>query len=408
MNDFDIIIVGGGPGGSTAAMMSARKGLKTMLVEKAKFPRDKVCGDAISGKSINILRDLNLLDEIELIPQLRANGVLFSSPKGESINIRFRSKTPGEHLHGYVCQRMEFDNFLFEHARSEAQLCMDGFKITELLMDNNQVVGIRGIPPGDKEATDYRAKVVIGADGYKSFVARTLGIYSYDSAHTLVALRAYYHNVSDMTDFIEIHYVKESLPGYFWIFPLPNGLANVGIGMRHVDIKKHDIDLNQALENIMKSATFAPRFVGAELVDKIKGWNLPTGSIFRPNYADGALLVGDAAGLIDPFTGEGIGNAMLSAEIAVNVAAAAIAEGNTGRQRLSEYDSLLKKEIGSELSLSYRLQRIGTKFPFLLNLVIGKASRSKKVAEWISAMIADEESKQDLTSPLTYLRLLWA
>jgi flavin-dependent dehydrogenase len=211
-----------------------------------------------------------------------------------------------------------------------------------------------------------------------------------------------------MSDFIEIHFVKESLPGYFWIFPLGDGLANVGVGMRHLDIKKRNIDLFQVLESIMDSQKFRQRFIKAELLGKIKGWNLPTGSIFRSNHSDGLILVGDAAGLIDPFTGEGIGNAMTSAQIAIQVAAAAIREGDTSKVRLTEFDRLLKKAIGKELHLSYQLQKIGRSLPFLLDFVIWKATRSRQVAEWISSMIADENSKQDLTSPLTYFKLLWA
>jgi flavin-dependent dehydrogenase len=259
----------------------------------------------------------------------------------------------------------------------------------------------------DQERT-FTGKIVFGADGYKSTVAQKLGLYHYDTKHTLVALRAYYKNVSQMSDHIEIHFVKESLPGYFWIFPLTDGLANVGIGMKHYDIKKRKIDLFKVLDQVIESPNFRQRFAEAKLVDEVKGWNLPTGSIFRPNYTDGVLLIGDAAGLIDPFTGEGIGNAMTSAKIAVEVASGATKEKKSGRRRLEEYHHLLKETIGSELQLSYRLQQIGTRFPFLLNLVIGKAARSQEVSDWISTMIADEESKQDLTHPLTYWRLLWS
>lgn len=406
MNDFDVIIVGAGPGGSAAALFAVRAGLKTMLVDKASFPRDKICGDAISGKSLNILRKLNLIENIDSIPLMRADGVTFSSPKGESVDVRFRAQDPGETLTGYVCRRMEFDNFLFQTAKSEVHLCLENFNSTELIRTNRGVDGIRGKING--KSHDYHAKIIIGADGYKSFVARNLGLYSYNSEHTLVALRAYFENVSGLTDFIEIHFVKESLPGYFWIFPLNQGHANVGIGMRHIDIKKQNIVLHQVLDSIIHSPAFAHRFKNAKLTQKIKGWNLPTGSIFRPNHSDKVLLIGDAAGLIDPFTGEGIGNAMTSAEIAVRVAKQAIKENNTSKQRLSQYDALLKQELGSELKLSYRLQKIGTHFPFLLNLVIGKAGRNQQVAKWISSMIADEKSKQDLTSPLTYLKLVWA
>ncbi|MFZ0389335.1 MAG: NAD(P)/FAD-dependent oxidoreductase [Calditrichia bacterium] len=408
MENYDIAIVGAGPAGSTAALFAARAGLKTLLVDKSEFPRDKICGDAISGKSLNILKQLSLTGPIEKIPQVRANGVIFSSPKGEHLKIKFRSADSSDTLHGYVCRRIEFDRFMFEQARKEVDRCYTGFRFTGLLKKDNHTAGITGIPPGESAPLKFQAKVVIAADGYKSAVARELGQYAYNSRHMLVALRAYFKNVKGMSDFIEIHFVKSALPGYFWIFPLDNGMANVGIGMRHLDIKKHNIDLQQVLRDTIRSPQFAPRFAEARLTEKIKGWNLPTGSYFRPNYSDGVLFIGDAAGLVDPFTGEGIGNAMTSAKIAVNVAAEAIRQGNTGKAFLAEYHRRLKAEIGSELALSYQLQKIGTRFPFLLNLVIGKAVRKPQISEWLSTMIADEKAKQDLSSPLTYLRLLVA
>jgi flavin-dependent dehydrogenase len=355
-----------------------------------------------------MLKELKLVDELEKIPQVKISGVTFSSPRGQMLPIKFRSTEPGQTFHGYVSKRIDFDNFLFEKALLEVDTCMQSFKVGSVERNSEGIMEITGKSDDEEQERRFTGRMVIGADGYKSAVSRNAGTYHYETRHTLVALRAYYQGVSDLTDHIEIHFVKESLPGYFWIFPLPGGLANVGIGMKHHDIKKRNIDLFKVLDQVVKSAGFRQRFKDARLTDKVKGWNLPVGSLFRTNHTHGILLIGDAAGLIDPFTGEGIGNAMTSARIAVEVAAAAIKEKNTRRQRLSEYDTRLQQAIGSELQLSYRLQKIGSRFPFLLNLVIGKAARSQEVKEWISTMIADEVSKQDLTHPRTYWKLLWS
>ncbi len=405
---YDLIIVGGGPAGSSAALFARKANLKTLLIEKDKFPRDKICGDALSGKTVAALKKLNLLDTMEPLPKYEAKGVIFSAPNGNSVPITFRSSL-SEHtgLSGYVCKRMDFDNYLFEHARQSTERTLENFTPTKLYRDAEGIMHLQGIKNGSSNEQEFMARMVIGADGYKSFVARQLGFYSHESAHMLVALRAYYENVTDMTDFIEIHFVRESLPGYFWIFPLPGNSANVGIGMRHHDIKKRNIDLQATLQNVITSPTFATRFKQAKLTQKIKGWNLPTGSIFRPNFHDGVLLIGDAAGLVDPFTGEGIGNAMASAEIAVEVAKEAILQGDTTRSFLKVYDTNLKQLLSGELKLSYQLQTIGRRFPFLLNLVINKASNNKKIADWISLMIADENAKEELTSMFTYVKLLW-
>jgi len=406
---YDLIIIGGGPAGSSAALFARKANLKTLLIEKDKFPRDKICGDALSGKTVATLRKLNLLDSMGPLPKYEAKGVIFSAPNGNSVPITFRSSL-SEHtgLSGYVCKRFDFDNFLFERARQNSEETIENFTPTNIFRDAEGIMHLLGRENGSTEEREFMGRMIIGADGYKSFVARQLGFYSHESAHMLVALRAYYENVSEMTDFIEIHFVKESLPGYFWIFPLPENLANVGIGMRHQDIKKRNIDLQDTLQKVIDSPTFAPRFKQAKLTQKIKGWNLPTGSIFRPNFHDGILLIGDAAGLVDPFTGEGIGNAMASAELAVEIVKDAIVQGDTSRNFLKAYDAKLRNMLSGELKLSYQLQTIGRRFPFLLNLVINKASKNNKIADWISLMIADENAKEELTSMFTYVKLLWA
>lgn len=407
MVNFDVIVVGGGPAGSAAALFAARAGLKTLLLEKAVFPRDKTCGDALSGKSVFILRKLGLLNELELLPQVSAKGVVFSSPKGDMISIKFRGAQQNN-VSGYVCKRIDFDYFLFNKSKSEVASCLEGFKTIELIRNGKKVVGIKGIPAGEDKPQEFRAKVVIGADGYKSFVSRQLGLYNYNSRHTMVAIRGYYEGVTEVKDFIEIHYVKVALPGYFWIFPLPNGQTNVGLGMRHIDIKRKKIDLYRKLDEIIESDLFRHRFVEARRLSKIKGWNLPVGSIFRPNHSDGVLLIGDAAGLIDPFTGEGMGNALTSANLAIEVVKKAIEKNDFSKAILSEYDRLLKDELSSELKLSTRLHRIMRKYPFLINFTIRKAGRNKDVEKWLSSMVADETPKNNLTKPLTYLKLLFS
>ena len=221
MNHYDIIIVGAGPAGSTAALFAARQGLKVLLVDKAKFPRDKVCGDAISGKSLSVLRKLSLVDKLETLPQTRANGVIFSSPNRSRVSIKFRSAREGETIHGYVCRRRDFDHFLFQQASREVAEVYENFQIGELLQEGHQVKGIRGRKPREEREEDFFAPLVIGADGYKSFVSRALNNYHHDSRHTLIAVRAYFKNVKDLTELIEIHFVKEALPGYFWIVPFP-------------------------------------------------------------------------------------------------------------------------------------------------------------------------------------------
>lgn len=400
--DYDVIIVGGGPAGSACALYAEQHGLRVLLVDKATFPRDKICGDAISGKSVVYLRELGLLDALHSQPQVRANGVTFSSPDGNLATIAFTPPNTDRESFGYVCRREVFDNILFQAAKQRVET-REGFNVTDLLVENGQVRGVNGRNgTADQRLT---AKVVVGADGYNSVVLRKMGLYEHDPAHWVVATRAYYRGVTEVTDAIEIHFVKDILPGYFWIFPLEDGLVNVGIGMRHDELKKRGISLRQAHVAATEAPFFQRRFRNAELLGGIVGWNLPVGSKERRAHGNGFLLLGDAAGLIDPFSGEGIGNAMCSGKIAAEVLATVCASDDFSDAALAAYQQQLWQRLGPELRMSYTLQRLG-RFRPLLNLIVSRAARRAEVREWISMMMAGTAPKETLKSPLTYLRLL--
>lgn len=408
---YDLVIVGGGPSGATAALYAQRAGLKTCLVDKATFPRDKICGDALSGKVVSILHELNLLEKIAQLPGAAIHEVVFGSPDHVQARVDLRRYDHRDLLtgkempmEGFVIRREVLDAFLFEEARGAVDTCLEGFAVREVLKDGAQVVGVLGEVDG--ETREIRGRVVLGCDGFNSVVARKVGLYKHDSHHWVVALRCYYENVVELTDQIELHFVEEVLPGYFWVFPLDNGQANVGIGMRHDVLKKKKIDLKAALQTVIERPPFKARFEHAKPLEEPVGWNLPVGSTRRKSYTDGCLLLGDAAGLIDPFTGEGIGNALYSARFAVETAKEAIAAHDVSASFLKRYEDGLWDTIGDELATSTRMQRLGCWKP-LLNFTVNKAAHNDKVRDLICGMMANAVPKKQLTNPLFYLKLLF-
>ena len=400
---YDAIVVGAGPGGAAAAAFMARNGLSTLLVEKATFPRDKVCGDAISGKSMGVMRRLGIEDQIESLPYTPIRGVTFSSPDGAQLSVPFRT----EGLPGFVCKRKIFDEAVFRSAVSAGVEVRQQCEMRRLRTSGGRITGVHLRHEG--KSLVIESPIVVGADGAYSTVARELGMNQLSPRHYVAGLRSYYEDVSDLgrSGYIELHFVREVLPGYFWIFALPNGAANVGLGMLSSTVKRRDIRLKPLLDRVIGSERFRDRFRGARRSGPVVGWGLPLGSRSRTMAGDGWMLIGDAASLIDPFTGEGIGNAMLSGMLAAEWAAKAHAATDFSASFLSGYEKAVLGELKREFGLSHMLQRM-LRWRGLVDLVIRKASRSDELASAISCMFDDLGERRRLLSPGFYWRVLTA
>jgi flavin-dependent dehydrogenase len=189
---------------------------------------------------------------------------------------------------------------------------------------------------------------------------------------------------------------------------LPNGKANVGLGMRSDKISKKKIDLKKLMERIItQDPVISQRFKNATPLSDIKGFGLPLGSKKRPISGEGFMLVGDAASLIDPFTGEGIGNAMMSGLMAGKKAAQALETNNTSIKKMKEYDDEVYGRLWSELRLSKVMQEM-VNYPWLFNLVVNKANRNEELRTTISCMFEDLDMRKKLRSPKFYFNLLFA
>jgi menaquinone-9 beta-reductase len=308
--NYDIIIIGAGPGGSTTAIYAAKHNLKVLLIDKAIFPRDKVCGDVIPGDCFPILEELNLLDQLNQSPHGEGTTVYYAEPQ----DLRFPRLNNNDHV--IVCRRYIFDNILFQTAKNYGDT-QEGFKLQNLLIESGQVYGIKGISAEGKSC-QYTAKIIVGADGCSSTVARKLGLEQKDIFHEAFATRTYYRNLSLEPEKLEFYYLPDCIPGYFWIFPVDQGIFNTGIVIFSEGQKKSAQKIYQELEN---SLLLKEKFQSAEVIDRIKGWYLPIGSKQRVIHGNGFILVGDAAGLIDPLLAHGIDSAMISGKIGAEVLA---------------------------------------------------------------------------------------
>lgn len=405
MQDRGIVILGAGPAGCTAALSLSQKGIPATLIDRSDFPRDKICGDALSGKVISTLERINpaFVSELgQLSSAKESHGVIFYAPNGKPLRVPFRREKDLNNPPGFISRRMDFDHWLFRKASHAPGIDV----YTGLSMEKFHKEGKGWIIEDEKGSLRIRTPLLLVSDGAQSRFARKTGLINLEPNHYCAGLRAYVSDVKglDENGFIELHFLKEFLPGYFWIFPLPGGYANVGIGMRSDVIAKKKINLKKELTGLLKNhPQLKSRFIESKIEGDILGYGLPLGSRKRKISGDGFMLLGDAASLIDPFTGEGIGNGMISGL----KAAETIAECNNDfrEENLCRYDESVYRRLWPELSLSKRMQEL-VRYPRLFNLIVNKARRSETLQETISCMFEDMDIRNKLRDPRFYLKVL--
>jgi geranylgeranyl reductase family protein len=405
------VIIGAGPAGAGTSFFLSKYGIPHIVIDKESFPRDKVCGDACSGKTALVINRANDTWLSEILDNqkdyLPSWGIKFVAPNGKGLDIPFNpNRKPESKAPGFTVPRMVFDEFLFKKMPSPHCTIFQNAAVSSIDQRKDGVT-VNMLHEG-REYT-INAPVIIGADGDKSMVRKQLLSENTAPKTSAVGLRAYYQGVTGLhsDNFIELHFLPEVLPGYLWIFPLPNGMANVGVGILSETVRDKKINLReQMLHAIKTNPSIAPRFANATLEGKIQGWGLPLAMQRQPLSGDNFMLTGDAACLIDPFSGEGLGNALYSGMLA----AAAINEAK-GKSDYSKaflkaaYDDVVYKRLGDEFRISATLQRL-CKYPWLFNFVVNKAYKSPSLRNTISCMFTDMDLREQLSKPSFYFKIL--
>jgi geranylgeranyl reductase family protein len=377
MEHFDVVLLGAGPAGTTCALALRESGLRVALIDREAFPRDKICGDAIGGRAERVLREIDpgVADSYRVEDfGIAASGWRLVTPRGRSVTATFVKP-------GRVVRRVDFDHFLLGQVRSAfPQLnVLTGWNVRTIRRCEKSFE-LKG-PEGS-----LTTRLLVGCDGANSIVARQLTGRSVDPDHHSGAVRAYYAGIRGIagSELLEIFLVNGFLPGYCWIFPLPNGMANVGFGMLTRDIARRKIDLKSALDEIIASTPeLRERFHSARRIGAVKGFGLPLGGRAIKASGDGFLLCGDAAGLVDPLNGEGIANAMWSAQIAARHILRAFGRSRFDAGSLQAYDDVLNAKLGPELRRKLQLQRLFNR-PWLIENLVGLGNR----LPWLKERVA--------------------
>jgi geranylgeranyl reductase family protein len=313
--DAEVVVVGAGPGGSSAAYHLAHLGRDVLLLDKASFPRDKSCGDGVTRAGACLLKEMGVLDRFKNAQEIRGARV-FMRNRG----VREFLYPPGlaEPDHGLVVPRFELDHALCRHAVSAGARLWEDCQATHLIWEGDKVCGVEVLRGGERQ--DLHARVIIAADGAASRLARQAGLQSIAAEETGFALRGYYEPIRGLTDLLEIYMPlmdptdRLVLPSYGWVFPTGSGRANIGVGLfqRFPGVNLREL-FGRFLDQLKRSDE---RFSEAELIGSWRG--APLRFDFEPHRCsvNGLALVGDAAGLISPFTGEGISYALESGKMA--------------------------------------------------------------------------------------------
>ena len=387
--DAEVIVVGGGPAGASTAHSLARNGIDVLVLDRAKFPRDKICAEYLSPQASRILSDMNALDEIERSHPAHLAGMRIRAPDGHYADGEFASTHGFRPFreYGLAIRRTILDEIVLRGARTAGARVEELVRITDVNKDQTgRVSGVNVVGP-DGAARTLTSRYVIGADGLRSIVGKRLGL-----THTSrffpkrLALVAHYRKVRDVGALGEMHVDHD---GYFGIVDVGLGLMNVAVVVPISRAKEIGEDRTEFLEQwIAARPHLAERFVGAERVTDVRATG-PFATTSRPAWAPGAALVGDAAEFFDPFTGEGMYSALRGGELLAPFVAEALRGTQSNEKRvLAGYEARRRSEFGGKWKLE-RIIGMAIAYPYFLNNAARALSRNKDLADLLVGVAGD-------------------
>jgi menaquinone-9 beta-reductase len=399
--DADVIVVGGGPAGASTAHALVSAGVDVLIVDRAKFPRDKICAEYLSPEASRILSKMGVLEEIERNGPAHLAGMRVRAPNGQVADGEFAASHgfKGFRDRGLAIRRTVLDDIVLRGARSAGARVQEAVRVTDVVKDDSgRVNGVAILHP-DGGPGQLRARYVIGADGLRSVVGRRLGLVETSRIWPKrIALVAHYQGVQRVTDMGEMHV---DYGGYFGIVDVGHGTQNVAVVVPMTRAK----ELTGAAEKtrffeqwIQSRPHLADRFTRAERITPVRATG-PFATASRHPWAPGAALVGDAADFFDPFTGEGIYSALHGGELlAPRIAEALKSSVRAERAILSDYENARKRDFGGKWKLE-RIVGMAIAYPYFLNNAAKVLARRKDMADLIVGVAGDFVPARVVLSP---------
>jgi geranylgeranyl reductase family protein len=391
MKSYDVVISEAGPAGCSAALFLARKGHKVLLIDKARFPRQKVYGEGLTAASSALLEDLGVMERLRQSSGslTEFSGVTLVSPVGTVLQ---GSIGQSGHLKGrcWVIPRTVLDESLVSSAREHSSITfLDQTAVSGLIMDGDRARGV------SSSAGEFYGRVIIAADGVYSPVAARLKRANHSRSQQGFAMRAWFSEVDGLQDSIELCYDNALLPGYGWIFPAGHKRANVGVFL--LTRFSEQRGMKRLFERFVAENPHAASRLDRALMEPgtLKSWPLPLGSFPGQRGQSNVLLAGDAGSFIDPLTGEGIYYALKSGHYAAEAAAWAL-DGNCETEALRRYEQLWRQEFAFRVySFGYAFQPL-MKSRFFVNKFIWYTARKQSRANLLAEVVVHKRPRREL------------
>jgi len=396
----DVIVVGAGPAGSTAAAYLARAGLTVSLLEKSRFPREKVCGDGLTPRASRQLVRLGI-DTSEEAGWLRNRGLRVYGGRSEPFELDWPDLADFP-SYGLVRPRSDFDDILAKHAVAAGATLYEDTTVTDPVLDErtDRIVGV-----SSKDGRRFSAPLVVAADGNSSRLSLGMDVHKRDDRPMGVAVRTYYNSPRHEDDYLESWLElwdgkpgqSNLMPGYGWIFGMGDGTCNVGLGVLNTSRAFGRTDYKELLRRWLENTPEEWGFRDENMTIPIRGAALPMGFNRKPHYDRGLLLVGDAGGMVNPFNGEGIAYAMEAAEYAADAIAEAHQRGigtASAEKALYGYRARLDAELGGY----YRLGGIFVKLighPEIMRLCTRYGLPRKTLMRFVLKLLANLTDRRD-------------
>lgn len=397
----DVVIVGAGPGGAAAAHYLAGQGLDVLLLDKADFPRDKTCGDGLTPRALDVLDDMGVLPDL-LRSGYRVDEVTVVAPRGHSVSARVPERS-GRPDYALIVPRQILDRTIVDRAVTSGARFQGRVRVTDIEQETDAAV-----VKGERLGTTFsvRARVVVIATGAAATrLLRRIGLLTVEP-RMMLAARTYVEGLNLPASTAYFRFDGVPLPGYGWIFPISPSAANVGVGFLASQSARGHNPLSplRALDHFMRNPRLRPMFAEARLTAPVKGYPLRSDFGTAPVSGRRLLLVGEAAGLVNPLTGEGIDYALESGRLAAQFLGERLSTGDLSPAEMEAYDRLLQERFQALFLFSRRVRDLCLNRS-LLNFLVGVAARRPDLNLLLVRIVL---GYQDISSGVTPMKILKA